>query len=26
MGQLDSLNTQLMEYKEELFSFLGKVL
>jgi hypothetical protein len=26
MGQLDSLNTQLTEYKEELFSFLGKVL
>lgn len=26
MNQLDALNTQLMQYKEELFSFLGKVL
>jgi hypothetical protein len=26
MNQLDSLNTQLLQYKEELFSFLGKVL
>jgi DNA primase large subunit len=26
MAQLDSLNTQMVQYKEEFFSFLGKVL